>query len=81
MMWYLLLVLPVIVLAMGMWARSGTITATDVHCASIDLRLDRQAELIRDGVAAPVTWIPTPRTISRVAPRPLTSRSGELLAG
>ncbi|MEP6981623.1 MAG: hypothetical protein ABJA16_12740 [Nakamurella sp.] len=80
MMWYLLLAIPVLVFAMGRWARVGEITATDVHCTSLDRRLDRQAELIREGVAAPLTWMPTPRAISRVGPRPLSSQSGELLA-
>lgn len=79
-MWYLLLALPLIVVAMGMFARSGKVTTTDTHCTSVDLRLDRQAQLIRDGVPASVTWMPASRTASRVAPRPMANLSGELMA-
>lgn len=80
MMWFLLLVFPVLVIAMGIWARSGKVTATDVHCSSLDLRLDRQAEAIVDGATPHATWMPAPRTVSRVAPRAVPSMVGELIA-
>ncbi len=80
MLLYLLIAIPALVVVMGLWARSGPVTATDVHCASVDRWLDHQAELIRDGAATQAAWAPVRRSISRVAPRPLGG-SGRRAAG
>ncbi len=80
MLWFLLLAFPAIVAVMAVVVRSGKVTETDTACAVLDLRLDRQADLIRGGAAAQ-PWVPQQRKVSRVAPRPMVSLGSELLAG
>jgi hypothetical protein len=81
MMWFLLLAFPAIVLVLAVVARSGKVTETDTACAVLDLRLDRQADLLRAGAPAQQGWVPQQRKPSRVAPRPMAARGVELLAG
>lgn len=80
-MLYLLLTLPVLVIGLGLWVRFGPSSSADVHCASVDVRLDRQADALRARSGAQAIWAPPrQRTASRVAARALSSQSGELLA-
>ena len=78
-MWYLLLSVPALAVVMGIVSRFGSVTETDRACTAIDLRLDRQQQLISDGAAAEPVWVPQQRRVSRVAPRPAMV-SSELLA-
>lgn len=78
-MWFLILFVPVTVILMGVVSRLRPMTETDRICSAIDVRLDRAQD--RFAAEAPIepAWIPQPRRVSRVAPRP-SVLGGELLA-
>lgn len=80
-MLYLLLVFPVLVLFMGAISRSGKLTATDTACLTVDLELDRRADLARAGSPSLPTSVPQARQTSRVAPREFAHSGAELLVG
>lgn len=79
-MWYLLLLVPAMAIAMAVVARFGTINDTDRACTAIDLRLDREKQLVIAGATTQQPWVPVQRKVSRVAPR-TAPVGGELLAG
>ncbi len=78
-MWYLLLVVPAIVLVMGFAAKRGPITVQDRAFAAVDVRLNLERQIRRDQVAAHAAirevFMPQRRRVPGIAPRPVSGQS------